>query len=80
VVHWADKSRSATALSAITPVLPVLAPLSTVMIGTVLAFGTAKITSATPRFAIVSRLLRLVHSFIHAYTCELWSIRRMSKG
>jgi hypothetical protein len=30
----------------------------------------AKIASASPRFAI-ARVLRLVQSFIHSYTCEL---------
>ena len=72
MVHGADKSRSATALAAITPVLPVLATLSTVTTGSVLAAVLAsKITSAAPRLTVVARLLRLVHSFIHSYTCEL---------
>jgi hypothetical protein len=83
VVHGTHKSRSAAAaLSALPTVLPVRtsAALASLIVRSILALGATKITSAAPRLTVVARLLRLVYSFIHSYTCELWSICRMSKG
>jgi len=73
MVHGPDKcGATATALAAITTVLAVLSAalpsLPWAMLALVLS---AKVTSASPRLAI-AWVLRLVQSFIHSYTCELW--------
>src|SRR5262249_33954534 len=66
VVHGADEGCSAPPGAAIAAVLTVLSTLASVIVRAVLAAVLCpKVTSASPRFAI-SRLLRLVHSFIHS--------------
>jgi hypothetical protein len=82
VVHGTDKRRAAATLSAATiiavlAILPAGAPLVAGPILAVLAVLArvlrAKIPSASPGLAITLplRILRLVQSFIHSYTCEL---------
>jgi len=82
VVHRADKTRPAATLStpAIVAVLAVLAAGTSLVAGSILAILVvltlilrAKVPSASPGLAITLtlRILRLVQSFIHSYTCEL---------
>jgi hypothetical protein len=86
MVHWPHKARSAAPLSATAAIVAVLAILpagATLIAGPILAVLAvlavlagvlrAKIPSPPPRLTIarVLRILRLVQSFIHSYTCEL---------
>ena len=77
VVHWTHKCRSAAAWASIVPILAVLTARAALPLiaGTILSLilpliWSAKIAPASPRFAI-ARVLRLVQSFIHSYTCKL---------
>jgi hypothetical protein len=70
VVHGTNKSSPAAALAALAAVLallstarPSLILVITVLLAPILA---AEVASASPRLAIMARLLRLVHSFIHS--------------
>jgi hypothetical protein len=82
MVHWPHKARSAAPLSTAT----IVAVLAILPAGTALVAGSilvvlavlarvlrAKVPSASPGLAITLplRILRLVQSFIHSYTCEL---------
>jgi hypothetical protein len=85
MVHGANKTRASTPLStaAIVAVLAVLPAGASMVAGSVLAILVvlailalilgAKIPSASPGLAVALtlRILRLVQSFIHSYTCEL---------
>jgi len=72
MVHGADKcGATATALAAIITVLAVLSALPSLPWTLLALVLSAKVTSASPRLAI-AWVLRLVQSFIHSYTCELW--------
>jgi hypothetical protein len=72
MVHRTDKGAPAPALATLAPVLAVLPPaaaLAALMVVWIILLApilAAEIASASPRLAIVARLLRLVHSFIHS--------------
>ena len=82
MVHGADKTRPTATLSAaaIIAILAVLTAGTSLVAGAILVVLVilalilrAKIAPASPGLAIslTLRILRLVQSFIHSYTCEL---------
>jgi hypothetical protein len=70
MVHGTNKGGPAAALATIAAVLallsPALPPLILIVIVLLAPVLAPEIASASPRLAIMARLLRLVHSFIHS--------------